>query len=69
MTAKNISKVKADEMIADLKERLGNRLADLSVADDIIRGWLNDHIGIADIGVELECSPMGTILDTGEGII
>ncbi len=69
MTVRKISRAKAEAMIDDLKERLGGRLAGLTVADDIIRGWLNDHIGIADIGVELERSPAGTILDTSEGIV
>ncbi len=67
MATQKISKTKADNMIANLKEKLGTRLADLAVVDDIIHEWLNEYIGITEIN--LECSEAGTILDASEGLI
>lgn len=61
---KKISEAKMNLIIEDLIANLGDW------TDSIIKETLSRHFEIVEIDAdEIECSPMGNILDTSEGIV
>lgn len=57
MPKKRISSFKADLIVKDLKEALGDRLMNLACVDLIIKETLGKHFEIVEIDInEIECS-------------